>query len=445
MDGESVLTNNYLFQISILFLLTAINAFFASAEMAIVSLNKNRMKMLANEGNKKAAILYKLIEEPTNFLSTIQVGITLAGFFASASAATGISQDFGQFLSNMGIPYGSEIAFAGVTIILSYFTLVFGELVPKRIALKKSETIAMLSLKPILLISKIVLPFVKILSMSTYLIVKLLGLDSEGDEQRVTKEEIKSLIEEGEEYGAINESEKDMIEGIFEFNDKKTEKIMIPRTEVYCIDIEDELESYLDELLESKFSRVPVYDESIDNIIGILYIKDFIIEAKKKGFENVNIREILQKPYFVHEGKNIHSLLKSMQSSKMHMAVVIDEYGGFSGIVTVKDLIEEITGELNDCDDDDEDEIKQIDSKTFLVDGITPLDEINEKLQLELECKEVDTLSGFIINLIGKIPSKEDEMDINYKNINFKIDKFNEKRIEKILINILDNNNQTSI
>lgn len=445
MDGESVLTNNYLFQISILFLLTAINAFFASAEMAIVSLNKNRMKMLANEGNKKAAILYKLIEEPTNFLSTIQVGITLAGFFASASAATGISQDFGQFLSNMGIPYGSEIAFAGVTIILSYFTLVFGELVPKRIALKKSETIAMLSLKPILLISKIVLPFVKILSMSTYLIVKLLGLDSEGDEQRVTKEEIKSLIEEGEEYGAINESEKDMIEGIFEFNDKKTEKIMIPRTEVYCIDIEDELESYLDELLESKFSRVPVYEESIDNIIGILYIKDFIIEAKKKGFENVNIREILQKPYFVHEGKNIHSLLKSMQSSKMHMAVVIDEYGGFSGIVTVKDLIEEITGELNDCDDDDEDEIKQIDSKTFLVDGITPLDEINEKLQLELECKEVDTLSGFIINLIGKIPSKEDEMDINYKNINFKIDKFNEKRIEKILINILDNNNQTSI
>lgn len=445
MDGESVLTNNYLFQISILFLLTAINAFFASAEMAIVSLNKNRMKMLANEGNKKAAILYKLIEEPTNFLSTIQVGITLAGFFASASAATGISQDFGQFLSNMGIPYGSEIAFAGVTIILSYFTLVFGELVPKRIALKKSETIAMLSLKPILLISKIVLPFVKILSMSTYLIVKLLGLDSEGDEQRVTKEEIKSLIEEGEEYGAINESEKDMIEGIFEFNDKKTEKIMIPRTEVYCIDIEDELESYLDELLESKFSRIPVYEESIDNIIGILYIKDFIIEAKKKGFENVNIREILQKPYFVHEGKNIHSLLKSMQSSKMHMAVVIDEYGGFSGIVTVKDLIEEITGELNDCDDDDDDEIKQIDSKTFLVDGITPLDEINEKLQLELECKEVDTLSGFIINLIGKIPSKEDEMDINYKNINFKIDKFNEKRIEKILINILDNNNQTSI
>lgn len=250
MDGESVLTNNYLFQISILFLLTAINAFFASAEMAIVSLNKNRMKMLANEGNKKAAILYKLIEEPTNFLSTIQVGITLAGFFASASAATGISQDFGKFLGNMGVPYGNEIAFAGVTIILSYFTLVFGELVPKRIALRKSETIAMLSLKPILLISKIVLPFVKILSMSTYLIVKLLGLDSEGDEQRVTKEEIKSLIEEGEEYGAINESEKDMIEGIFEFNDKKTEKIMIPRTEVYCIDIEDELESYLDELLE---------------------------------------------------------------------------------------------------------------------------------------------------------------------------------------------------
>ncbi len=171
MDGETVLTNNFLFQIFILILLTAINAFFASAEMAIVSLNKNRMKMLANEGNKKAKILYNLIEEPTNFLSTIQVGITLAGFFASASAATGISQDVGKILSNIGVPYGSEIAFAGVTIILSYFTLVFGELVPKRIALKKTETIAMLCLKPILLISKIALPFVRILSMSTYLIV----------------------------------------------------------------------------------------------------------------------------------------------------------------------------------------------------------------------------------------------------------------------------------
>lgn len=443
MDGESVLTNNFLFQILILLLLTAINAFFALAEMAIVSLNKNRIKILANEGDNKAKILYNLIEEPTNFLSTIQVGITLAGFFASASAATGISQDLGIFLSSVGVPYGHKIAFAGVTIILSYFTLVFGELVPKRIALKKSETIAMLCLRPILFISKIALPFVKILSLSTYVIVKVLGLDSENDDQKVTKEEIKSLIEEGEEYGAINESEKEMIDGIFKFNDKRTEKIMIPRTEIYCIDIEDDLSSYLDELLELKFSRIPVYEDSIDNIMGILYMKDFIIEAKKKGFENVNIREILQKPYFVHEGKKIHSLLKSMQASKSHMAIVIDEYGGFSGVVTIKDLIEEITGELNDCDDNDEEEIKQIDSKTFLVDGITSLDEINKKLQLDLECKEVDTLSGFIINLIGKIPSKEDEMNIEYKNINFKIDKFNEKRIERILINI--DNNKTSI
>ncbi|MBE6072830.1 MAG: HlyC/CorC family transporter [Clostridium butyricum] len=445
MDGESVLTNNILFQISILILLTAVNAFFASAEMAIVSLNKNRMKMLANEGNKKAGILCKLIEDPNNFLSTIQVGITLAGFFASASAATGISQDLGRVLSDIGIPYGNEIAFAGVTIILSYFTLVFGELVPKRIALKKSEKIAMLCLKPILIISKIVLPFVKILSMSTYLIVKFLGLDNEEDEQKVTKEEIKSLLEEGEEYGAINESEKEMIEGIFEINDKRTEKIMIPRTEVYCIDIEDDLDLYLDELLKTKFSRIPVYEDSIDNIIGILYMKDFIIEAREKGFDNINIREILQKPYFVHEGKKIHSLLKSMQASKMHMAIVIDEYGGFSGIVTIKDLIEEITGELNDCDDNDDEEIIQIDSKTFLVDGITPLDEINDKLQLELECKDVDTLSGFLINLIGKIPSEKDDMNIKYKNINFKIDKFNEKRIERIFINILDSNNKESI
>ena len=436
MEGESAQTTNMITQILFLVVLTLINAFFSSAEMSIVSVNKNKMKMLANEGNKKAKMLCKLIEEPTKFLSTVQVGITLAGFFASASAATGISEQLGTFFISINVPYGQQVAFVGVTIILSYFTLVFGELVPKRIALRKSENIAMASLRPIMIISKIAAPFIKILSLSTSLIVKLMGLDNENLDEIVTKEELKSFIETGEEQGAINESEKEMIEGIFEFDNKKVEKVMTPRTEVYCINIKEPLNSYLDELLEMRYSRVPVYEDDIDNVIGILYMKDFIIEAKNKGFDNVNIKDILKEPYFVHEGKNVQDLFKLLQISQRHIAVIIDEYGGFSGIITIEDLIEEIMGEINDEDDSSEERIKKVGENTFLVDGLTTLEELNDELNLGIELDDIDTISGFLINLIGNIPSEEDENIIEYNDITFKIDKLGEKRIEKILIKI---------
>jgi len=436
MEGESAQTTNMITQVLFLVVLTLINAFFSSAEMSIVSVNKNKMKMLANEGNKKAKMLCKLIEEPTRFLSTVQVGITLSSFFASASAATGISEQLGTFFISINVPYGYQVAFVGVTVILSYFTLVFGELVPKRIALRKSEYIAMASLRPIMIISKIAAPFVKVLSISTSLIVKLMGLDNENLEDIVTKEELKLFIETGEEQGAINESEKEMIEGIFEFEDKKVEKVMTPRTEVYCINIKEPLNSYLDELLEMRYSRVPVYEDDIDNVIGILYMKDFIIEAKNKGFDKVNVKDILKEPYFVHEGKNVQELFKLLQISQRHIAVIIDEYGGFSGIITIEDLIEEIMGEINDEDDSSEERIKKVGENAFLVDGLTTLEELNDELNLGIELDDIDTISGFLINLIGNIPSEEDENIIEYNDITFKIDKLGEKRIEKILIKV---------
>lgn len=435
MEGESAQTNSMLIQVLFLVTLTLINAFFASAEMAIVSVNKNKMKMLANEGNKKAQILCKLMDEPTKFLSTIQVGITLAGFFASASAATGISKQLGQTLNNINIPYGDEIAFVGVTIILSYFTLVFGELVPKRIALKKSESIAMFSLRPIIFIAKIAAPFIKVLSLSTSRLVKIMGFDSDELDEILTKEELRSFIETGEEQGAINESEKEMIEGIIEFDNKKIEKVMTPRTKVYCINIKEPLNSYLDELLEMRYSRVPVYEDDIDNVIGILYMKDFIIEAKDKGFDNVDIKKILKEPYFVHGGKKVQDLFKSLQASQRHIAIIIDEYGGFSGIITIEDLLEEIVGEINDEDDSSEDRIKKIDENTFLADGLTTLEELNDELNLGIELdQDIDTISGFVINLIGNIPTEEDKKIIGYNDITFKIEKLGDKRIEKILI-----------
>ncbi|WP_252234738.1 hemolysin family protein [Clostridium sp. ZS1] len=421
-------------QIILIVILTLVNAFFASAEMAIVSLNKNKIKLLAEEGNKKAITLLKLMEEPTKFLSTIQVGITLAGFFNSASAATGISQDLARYLSGLNVPYSNKIALIIVTVIISYITLVFGELFPKRIALKKSEAIAMFSVRPILYVSKITAPFIKLLSASTNILVSLAGLDKEGLDEKVSKEEIKSLVEVGQEHGVINETEKEMINSIFEFDDKLADEVMTPRTEVYLINIDKPLEEYLDELLEEKYSRVPVYEEDIDNIIGILYMKDFILEARKHEFENVNIREILHSPYFVPETKNIDDLFNELKSYKKHMAILIDEYGGFSGIVTIEDLVEEVMGNIDDEYDEEECFIQKIDSNTFIVNGLMPIDDLNDYLHIQLVSHECDTISGFLINIMGKIPNNIEEKVIEYENIIFKIESIKEKRIEKIKI-----------
>jgi putative hemolysin len=423
-------------QLILIAILTMINAFFASAEMAIVSLNKNKIKLLAEEGNKKAQILMKLMEEPTKFLSTIQVGITLAGFFSSAFAATGISDDLAQHLIKLNIPYTEQIALVVVTIILSYITLVFGELFPKRIALQKSEVIAMFSVRAILIISKVTIPFVKLLSASTNVLVSLAGLDKEGLDEKVSKEEIKSMVEVGQEHGVINETEKEMINSIFEFDDKLAYEVMTPRTDVYLIDIEKPLSEYLDELIEERYSRVPVFEGDTDNIIGILYMKDFFIEAKKLGFENVDVRSIIHPPYFVPETKNIDELFKELQSSKKHMAVLIDEYGGFSGIVSIEDLIEEVMGNIEDEYDEDEPDIKKIDSNTFIVNGMLSIDDFNDYFHTDIESENYDTISGFIINLLGRIPKNTEEKNIEYENLSFKIEQIREKRIEKMKVYI---------
>lgn len=429
----SAINASYIF---LLIALTLINAFFSASEMAIVSVNKNRIRMLVNEGNKRAQALYKLIEDPTKFLSTVQVGITLAGFFASASAATAFSDPLGLLLINFNIPYASQIAFVIVTIVLSYFTLVFGELFPKRIALAKAELIAMKVVGPIIFISKILSPFIKVLSLSTSGLVKIVGLQKRELEEKVTKEEIRALVQEGEISGSIKESEMEMLQGVFEFDDKKADKIMTPRTDVYCINIEDSLDTYIDELLEKRYMRVPVYEEEIDNIIGILYMKDFLLEAKKKGFENIVLRDILIEPYFVPECKNIQELFKDMKASKSKMAIIIDEYGGFSGIITTEDLVEEIMGEINDEYQNEDEEIIKLTDKTYLVNGSTPLEELKDKLGIDIESDDIDTISGFLINIIGKIPRETENKVIIFNDITFKIEKVTDKRIETVIINI---------
>lgn len=423
-------------QFILILVLTLLNAFFASAEMAIVSVNRNRIKMLADDGNKKASLLVDLLEEPNKFLSTIQVGITLAGFFSSASAATGISEVIGASLSQIGIPYAQSISLVVITIILSYFTLVFGELVPKRIALQKSEQMAMLSVRPIVFVFKFAKPFVKLLSLSTNVLLRVIGMSDMDLEEKVSREEIKSLVDAGEEYGVINQIEKEMINSIFDFDDKLAKEVMTPRTEVYMIN--SKLPLSIEELLEENYSRIPVYEGDMDNIIGILYLKDFLHEAYQVGFENVDIKKLLHRPYFVPECKNIDQLFKELQKSKKHLAVLIDEYGGFSGIVTIEDLIEEVMGDINDEYDDDDPVIRKIDNDTYMVNGLISIKELNDKLHLNLdeETEDYDTLGGFLINQIDYIPSETEECMVEYENLLFKVQCVKDKRIETVKIHM---------
>lgn len=428
--------NSVAVQLILILILTFVNAFFAAAEMAIVSVNKKKISNSAKKGNKKAKLLIKILKEPSRFLSTIQVGITFAGFFSSASAAVGISDDLGRILTNMGIPFGKDIAFIGVTLILSYVILVFGELVPKRIALQDAEKFAMIAIKPINIFAKLMRPFVSFLSISTNTVLRIIGIKNEGVEEKVTLEEIRSLVEVGHEQGVINPIEREMLDSVISFDDKIAEEVMTARTEVFMIDIEDPMEEYLDEMLGLKHSRIPVYEEDIDNIVGILYLKDFLLEAYRVGFNSINIASILRPAYFVPEYKNINDLFLELQRNRNHLAVLIDEYGGFSGIVTMEDLIEEIMGDIDDEYDHDEPDITKIDEKTYYANGSISIKELNSTIGIKLDENSdyYDTLGGLIIYILGYIPSDEDERIIEYNEVDFYIEEMEDRRIKTVKV-----------
>ena len=424
-----------LLQIVIIIILTGINAFFSSAEMAIVSLNKNKLKILIEDGNKKAILLDNLLKEPSKFLSTIQVGITLASFFASASAATGLSQFLSEALKPLKIPYSSQISMILITFILSYVTLVFGELIPKRIALRNSENIALTSVGVIVFISTIFSPFVKFLTFSTNLVLTILRMREDNIEEKVSKEELRSLVEVGKEHGVINETEQEMIENIIEFDEKIAREIMIPRTKVFLIDKNISIHELFENKEIEKYSRIPVYENEADNIIGILMVKDLMIEAYKKGFDNIKISDLVQEAYFVPETKNVNELFNEMQLEKKHITILIDEYGGFSGIVTLEDLIEEVMGNIDDEFDDEDLSIHQISKNKYLVNGDVSLYNLNDNFHFELESKYYDTLSGILIENLGYIPEDNENIEpITINGVIFKPQRVRNKKIEKVVM-----------
>jgi len=418
--------------------LILINAFFAAAEMAVVSVKKSKLQIYLDKGDKRAILLEKLTKEPVKFLSTIQVAITLAGFLSSAIAGSKISEPLVALFASIGVKISEIVAVIIVTVILSYITLVFGELFPKRVALKKPIKIALFSARTVNFVMIVTKPFVKLLSASTNFLLKITGNNNLTSDERISEEEIKSLILAGHTEGLINEQERQMLESIFKFDDLTADAIMTPRTDVFAIDIEDSMDEHIDEIINEGYTRIPVYEEDIDNVIGILHVKDLFKEAKENGFENIDIKKILRKPYFVPLFIKIDILFKNMKATNNHIAILIDEHGGSAGIVTLEDLVEEIVGNIYDEYDEVDKTIQTIDDRTYLVDAGIPIQELNRRIKLNLEehNEEFDTLGGLIIYILGYIPTPEFDREIEFENLTFKINKIDANRIEEVLLTI---------
>lgn len=425
--------------IFVLMILIVLNAFFAASEIALISLNDNKIRYMADGGDKKAKLLKNLLSEPSRFLATIQIGITLAGFLASAFASESFADPLVKFLLAAGIPipevWLKTAAVFVITLILSYFTLVLGELVPKRLAMKKAESIAMFAAKPLHALSIITAPFVKLLTASTNFFVKLFGVDPHAEEEHVTEEEIRMMVDVGEEKGTIHETEKEMINNIFEFNNKTVSDIMTHRTDIAALSVDASLSNVTSFINTEKYSRIPVYEDSIDNIIGVMhskYLIQYLTDDNDKA--NFNLKDMIKQPYFVPASKRTDELFKELQRNKTHLAIIIDEYGGTAGIVTLEDLIEEIVGNIFDEDDDEERDMEKIDDNTFVIKGYVSLDAVQEALGVNLPIDDYETLSGFIIGHTGRIPEKGDESTIEFNELVFKIEEVEEKKISKVKV-----------
>lgn len=433
-------------QLILQLLLILINGFFAGTEMAVVSLNTTKLHRLEDDGNKHAERLLRLVAQPANFLSTIQIGITLAGYLGSALAA----ENFSGYLVNWlydGLHFTlisrnalSLIAIVIITLILAYFTLVFGELVPKRIAMQKPFEWAKSAYGIVSGISFVMKPVIRFLAFSTNLVLRIMHLKTEAEDENVTEEEIRMMVDIGEEKGNIDVNEKEWIQNIFDFDDVSVRKVMTQRTDVIAIYVEDDVEEIIQTIEESGLSRYPVYDEDLDDVVGILYARDFLLAASKgKEFK---IRDILRAAYFVPDSIHADTLFTDMQKKKIHIAVIIDEYGAMEGIVTMEDLVEEIVGNIYDeFDPEEEPEIVKIEDNLWKVTGNTTIDDLAKELdmELDLEDEDYDTVGGLIISLLQAIPEDGVSFDVEGfgLHVHVKEEDIQDRRIEKAYINKL--------
>lgn len=421
--------------IILLIILILLNAFFAAGEIAFISLNDAKIDLMAKEGDKKAKRIKKMLENPSKFLATIQIGITLAGFlssaFASETFASSLAPLLNSWFPNLSVGTWNNIAIVLITIILSYFTLIFGELVPKRIAMKYYEKIAFGSIGVIRFLSIITAPFVKFLTFSTNIVSKMFGI-SGTEEETVTEEEIRMMVDVGEEKGTIEKEESEMINNVFEFNDKAVSEIMVPRNDVYALDMNLSISKVIDEITEDKdfrYSRIPVYDETIDEIEGIVYLKDILMTTKDK---RTKIKSLVKDAYFVPETKQVNELFAELRKNRKQIAIVVDEYGGTAGIVTMEDILEEIVGEIYDEYDLVELPYEKKDENTFILSGSMSISDVEKAIDIKIPEGDYDTISGYLINELGRIPSEKEHPEVETEDAIYKVTEVEDRRIIKI-------------
>ncbi len=431
-------------ELLLLALLIAINAFFSASEIAVISVPKLRLKQLIEAGNQAAQVLFNLADDSSRFLATIQIGVTLMGFLASATAAVRLSAGLADLIERLPLPgidnIAEGLAVTIITIVLALITLVFGELVPKSVGLAHSERIALAVARPIDFLARAANPVVRFLVWITNLIAKPFGGQPRRGMPIVTEEEIKTLVDAGEEGGVIQEEEKEMIYSIFEYTATVAREVMVPRMDVLAIDVETPLLEAMDAVIHHNHSRVPVYQGSIDNIVGILYAKDLLKvlhEKGRAGANEVRVADILRPAAFTPESKKVSELFEEMQKRRIHMAIVIDEYGGTAGIVTIEDILEEIVGEIQDeYDQAEELEIQPVGVNEWLINARANLGNINDALHIHLPVNEADTLGGYIYAQLGKVPLPGDE--VRHENVLLKVINVAGRRIGKVRVQLLE-------
>ena len=435
---EDPSSQDLLLQFVLLVVLTFLNAFFSATEMAMVSLSRSRVEQKAEEGDKRYIRLLKVLENPNHFLSTIQVGITLITILSGAKLADSLGELIASWMGN------SETAYAVASFLslafLTYISIVFGELYPKRIALNLKDALAIRTVPFIIALGKIVSPFVWMLSASTNLLSQLTPMTFDDADEKMTRDEIEYMLSKSEE--TLDADEIEMLQGIFSLDELMAREVMVPRTDAFMVDIQDDTQTIIQSILKQNFSRIPVYDGDKDNVIGLIHTKSLLKEAFASGFDNIVWKRILQDPLFVPETIFVDDLLKEFRNTQRQMAILLDEYGGMAGLVTLEDLLEEIVGEIDDETDKAEIEVHEIGENTYIVLGTMTLNDFNEYFEVEIESDDVDTIAGYYLTCVGTIPDPKERISYEVESQNKQLiltnDKVKNGRVTKVKVEISD-------
>lgn len=432
MESDSILP-----QLLLQLVLIAVNALFAATEIAVISLNETKVRRMAEGGDRKAAKMLRMVTEPTGFLSTIQICITLAGFLGSAFAADNFSDKLVNWLINdcevSGVSPSAldTISVIIITLVLSYFTLVLGELIPKRIAMKRSESIARAVSGMMIAMTAALRPIIWLLTVSTNGVLRLCGIDPEDNAEEVSEEEIIMMLDEGEEAGSIESGEKELIKNVFSLNDTTAEDVMVHRSQVAFLKRDDARTTLLNEIAESGYSRFPVYGENIDDIVGILYAKTYLT-AQSRG-ERCEMKDFLMPPRFVHASTHINRILLDMQREHAHMAVVVDDYGGVIGIITLEDILEELVGEIWDESDEVIENIRERSDGSYDINGSTRLSDMCESIGCSID-SEADTVGGWVTEMLGGIPESGESFECGGMHVT--VESTDKRRVLKVNVNV---------